>query len=147
MLLTQNKLNIILLNQTNFDAIFESIHAIKTIASAADCLASINKLTEKNFKILLKAKYDALAFAIKIEGVSSEQNAGIKNYSKISQIANLLFKGHKKDLFFKPLQNSFDSEKIKMWQDEALIKIANYCGNGTLEETTEFEIAKKSYRL
>lgn len=147
-----------LLDQPNLELLFTKMSFIKTLASASNCLAHADKLDQVNFSSLIIDPVNALSLAQNLGGKPYPKSFkflsdnGTKNFISIREKAITLAQGQRQGFFFTAISEkqelSFKQATGKTSaaaQDEALIKIAEYCGDGSLDPVTEHHIASTSY--
>ncbi len=147
-----------LLDQFNLELLFPKMSFIKTLASAANCLAHADKLDQVNFSSLVIDPVNSLFLARNLGGKPYPKSLkflsdnGAKSFVNIREKAVTLAQGHKQGCFFsavtKEQELSFKQVRgktITKAHDEALIKIAEYCGNNSLDTATEQHIASTAY--
>ncbi|KTD11236.1 hypothetical protein [Legionella jamestowniensis] len=156
-----------LLNATNIRKLINHSQLIRTIASACCCLDNNNQLKQDKFDLLFEHPNRALAVALALdgrlrpvlnEGSHQPLDNGGEDFLAIRRAAILLAQGSRGQAFFKPVKinmkqlqqldkltkidlSVFDPEIQNHQQQELLIKIAQQCGNGYLEEDTAYHVA------
>ena len=145
-----------LLNQENLRALFVKSTFIKTLLSAARCLANGGVLIEASFNDIICNPLLALHVAESYEGKPYPESqpclvdAGALDFIEIRKVAKILAQGQhslfssatsKEDMSFKKATG----KSIQEAKCASLIKIAEFCGDGTLEQETEANVASLSY--
>ncbi|MCL9683859.1 hypothetical protein [Legionella maioricensis] len=147
-----------LLNQSNLELLFPKMSFIKTLASAANCLAHVDKLDQDNFSSLIIDPINSLFLAKNLGGrpypksLKFFSDNGAKSFDNICEKAQILAQVKRQGGFFmamtKEQEHSFQQatgKTISKVQDETLIKIASYCGNNGLDAETEHHVASTTY--
>lgn len=147
-----------LLNPLNLQKLMHQLKYIKTLGSAARCLANGNKLDQRNFENLLQDPANSLALAESFGGTPKslslphEVDAGAKDFVEIRKAAKILAQGQRQGLFMPILDSqkvkSFEKathKKMSVMRKETMIKIAEYTGGNHLEKNVAHQIASQAY--
>ncbi len=147
-----------LLDLSNLHKLTPRLAYVKTLTSAAKCLANGDKLDELNFDSIISDPINAIALAENLGGIPSSPSSpkrvdgGAKDFAEIRKAAKILAQGQQQGLFFAKLE----PEKIATFerathremaaiQNEAMMKIAQYTSEYHLEKNTEQHLANSAY--
>ncbi|HHI9457219.1 TPA: hypothetical protein ACP9FK_003422 [Legionella anisa] len=147
-----------LLDIYNFHKLIPKLKYVKTLASAAQCLANSNQLDQLNFDSIISDPINSIDLAENLGGTPCSaslpkmMDAGAKDFVAIRTAAQLLASGQRRGLFFPKLEpekiQSFEKtthRKMAAVQNEAMMKIARYTSEHHLDRATEHHIANTSY--
>ncbi|ASQ45541.1 hypothetical protein [Legionella clemsonensis] len=156
-----------ILNPANLIKLIKNFQFIRTLTCACCYLDNNNQLNQDNFDLLFDDPKRAIAIALTLEGhlrpVSKDKfnqplDNGAEDFLAIRRAARLLALGNRGQAFFPPVTinktqleklrtltkkdcSEFDPEIQNYQQQELLIKIAQHCGNGYLEEEVTYHVA------
>lgn len=142
-----------LLTEENLSALFINSNYTKTLLSGLRCLVNGNVFTQSTFEDIISNPLHALTLAEIYKGKPSPesqswlQDKGAMDFIEIRKNARVLALLHSHNCFFPPVSASSEKEKkdIVDAQKYSLIKIAEYCGDGSLEPEIEHNIASMGY--
>ena len=139
-----------ILEQSTLELLVPQMKFMKTLLSAANCLAEAKKLDKINFGLVLKDPLNAIFLAENLGGKVSTNMA--KSVVSIRQSASVLAQGQRQHLFFAAMTDKEVESFVKATnktpttaQNDILMKVAKYCGNNSLAEETEHHIASTAY--
>ncbi|MCW8399547.1 hypothetical protein OQJ26_12165 [Legionella sp. PATHC038] len=147
-----------LLSLPNLHKVIAKLKYIKTVASAAICLANGNKFNQLSFESILSDPINSIAIAERLGGTPGSPsspkiiNEGAKDFVEIRKAAKVLAQGQRQGLFFTQLE----PEKVKTFEkathkkmaaihNEAMMKIAEHTSDHHLEDITEHHAASSAY--
>lgn len=147
-----------LLNHENIQTLFDKSSFRKTLLSALRCLLNGCVLNQERFMDITCNPVFALSIAeekggkICTESQPWVQDKGALNFIEIRKDARVLALLNDQNLLFAPMTSSnkdafFKATKrtISELQKSSLLKIAEYCGDGSLELEAEQNIARNGY--
>ncbi|STY28850.1 Uncharacterised protein [Legionella wadsworthii] len=147
-----------ILDQKTLDVLLSQLSLIKTLYSGAKCLANVDKLDAANFDLIVSNPINALEIAEVLGGTPSPKeysfikNPGAQDFATIRRNTKILCQGHRQGLFFQEMSSiqkqSFEKQRKitpAKAQEDIILKIAQYTGDGNLEEQTEHNIAQQTY--
>ncbi|MCE0721771.1 hypothetical protein [Legionella resiliens] len=147
-----------LLDISNFHKVIPKLKYVKTLTSAARCLANSKQLDQLNFDSIISDPINSIALAEDLGGTPCSPSLpkmiddGAKDFVAIRKAAKILASGQRQGLFFPKLEpkqiQSFEKtthRKMAAIQNEAMMKIAQYASEHHLEKATEHHIANSSY--
>ncbi|KTC84029.1 hypothetical protein [Legionella brunensis] len=153
-----------ILSPPNLTLLIEHASFIHTLASACFCLSYGGKFNQENFDCLFENPRRALGIAEMLGGKTRPSNQavnqlvsdkGAQDFVMIRKAARVMAQGLRGLTLFSPVEinqrqverfcqlskrdpSEFDPAFLHEQQQEVLIKIATMCGNGHLEEATEY---------
>lgn len=147
-----------LLSIYNFHKLIPKLKYVKTLASAARCLANSNQLDQLNFDSIISDPINSIVLAENLGGSPCSPSLpkvideGAQDFVAIRKAAKILALGQRQGLFFPKLEpeklQTFEKtthRKMAAIQNEAMMKIAQYTSEHHLERATEHHIANSSY--
>ncbi|KTC79794.1 hypothetical protein Lche_1814 [Legionella cherrii] len=147
-----------LLDLPNLHKVIARLKYIKTMASAAICLANGNKFNQLNFESIMSDPINSIAIAERLGGTPSSPslpkiiNEGAKDFVEIRKAAKVLAQGQRQGLFFTQPEpekvKTFEKathKKMATLQNEAMMKIAEHTSDHHLEDITEHHTANSAY--
>ncbi|CAM2944803.1 Uncharacterised protein [Legionella steigerwaltii] len=147
-----------LLDIPNLNKLMPKLKYVKTLATAATCLANSNKLNQTNFNSIIGAPFDAMVIAESLGGTPRSPSLperideGAKDFVEIRKAAKILAQGQQQGLFFAKQDpekiGTFEKvthKKMAAVQNEAMMKIAEHTSEHHLEDVTEHHTANSSY--
>lgn len=147
-----------LLDIYNLHKLIPKLKYVKTLTSAARCLANSNQLDQLNFDSIISDPINSIALAENLGGIPYSPllpemiDEGAQDFVAIRKAAKILASGQRRGLFFPKLEpeklQSFEKathRKMTAIQNETMIKIAQYTSEHHLERATEHHIANSSY--
>lgn len=148
-----------ILKQSSLDILLPQLSFIKTLYSAAQCLAYGGKLDAFNFDSLVSDPINAVALAENLGGkpypsydLSYLKNPGAQDFMTIRRNTKVLCQGYRQGLFSSGMSSEqkqdFATKRgktVEETQKETLLKIAQYSGNQALEKETEHHVAEDTY--
>ncbi|KTD43118.1 hypothetical protein [Legionella parisiensis] len=142
----------------NLHKLIPKLKYVKTLASAARCLANSNQLDQLNFDSIISDPINSIILAEDLGGTPCSPSLpkvideGAQDFVAIRKAAKILASGQRQGLFFPKLEpeklQTFEKathRKMAAIQNEAMMKIAQFTSEHHLERATEYHIANSAY--